>query len=247
MPDIDLALIAAQFTSIGGPVMAILVILSIVATATTISKIVQFAKLGIGAHQTAERSLALWADGERKSAFELVDRHFASLSQVSAETMRSIGWVPGDVEQARESGLAAAAATLAVAGRRLRLIETIVQAAPMLGLLGTVLGMIEAFGELAATGGVGDPGQLAGGIWVALSTTALGLAIAIPFYFASNWLEERLERERIAMEAAVTRVLARSPKRAYATCTGVGPVPRADRPGTMVMGSEGQSEELRLG
>ena len=106
---------------------------------------------------------------------------------------------------AREQGTALAGDLLSAMSRRMRLLETIVQAAPMLGLLGTVLGMIEAFGKLAANGGVGDPGQLAGGIWIALSTTAAGLAVAIPFYFVVNWLEERIERERVAMEAAIDR------------------------------------------
>lgn len=242
MPSLDLALIAEQFTSVGGPVMAVLVLVSVVATATTITKIVQFARLGIGAHGRVEESMKLWAAGDRRQAFELVERHRAALSQVASETMRSIGWMPGDVEAARESGITVAADILAKASRQMRLLETIVQAAPMLGLLGTVLGMIAAFAELAESGGVGDPGQLAGGIWVALSTTAAGLAIAIPFYFVANWFEDRIERERVAMEAAIAKILARSPKRTSAGSTDIGPRPRTD-PG---MGGEGRLG-LRLG
>ena len=92
---------------------------------------------------------------------------------------------------------------LDVMSRHVRVLETSVQAAPMLGLLGTVLGMIAAFNEMSVSGGAVDPTALAGGIWVALSTTALGLTIAIPFYFFTSWIEGRIERERAAMDTAI--------------------------------------------
>ncbi len=99
----------------------------------------------------------------------------------------------------------------------LRLIEAVVQAAPMLGLLGTVIGMISAFGKLSGGGGAVDPGALAGGIWVALLTTAIGLAVAIPFYFVSTWLESRIERERAAMETVISGLVNGSPEDKHET------------------------------
>lgn len=210
MPDFDLDILKRLFLSIGGPVMGALVIVSIVALATSILKIMDFARLGVGSHKRVDRALKLWAEGDRKAAFETVEMHKAALSRVAAETMRSIGWAPDQIEAARDAGLATASDILAALGRRMRLLETIVQAAPMLGLLGTVLGMIDAFGALAASGGVGDPGQLAGGIWLALSTTAVGLAIAIPFYFVASWLEERIEAERQAMEGTIAKIVAKA-------------------------------------
>lgn len=77
----------------------------------------------------------------------------------------------------------------------------------MLGLLGTVIGMISAFGELSSKGGAIDPSALAGGIWVALITTAAGLTVAIPVYFLSMWFEARVDYERMSMEAAIAKVL----------------------------------------
>jgi biopolymer transport protein ExbB len=91
--------------------------------------------------------------------------------------------------------------------RHVRVLETSVQAAPMLGLLGTVLGMIAAFNEMSVSGGAVDPTALAGGIWVALSTTALGLMIAIPFYFFTSWIEGRIERERAAMDTTILTIV----------------------------------------
>ncbi|KQT53710.1 hypothetical protein ASG43_17915 [Aureimonas sp. Leaf454] len=210
MPSFDPDIIRQLFLSVGGPVMGALVLASIVALATSIIKVMEFGRMGVGSHKRAQRALRLWADGDRKAAFETVEMHKAALSRVTAETMRSIGWVPDQIDAARDAGLSTATELLAAMGRRMRLLETIVQAAPMLGLLGTVLGMIDAFGTLASSGGVGDPGQLAGGIWLALSTTAVGLAIAIPFYFVASWLEERIEGERTAMEAAIGKIITKA-------------------------------------
>lgn len=224
MPQVDLDILGRVFLSIGGPVMAALVLVSIVALATSILKVMDFSRLGVGAHKRTDRALKLWAEGDRKAAFETVEMHKAALSRVAAETMRSIGWAPDQIDAARDAGLATASDLLAVMGRRMRLLETIVQAAPMLGLLGTVLGMIDAFGALAASGGVGDPGQLAGGIWLALSTTAVGLAIAIPFYFVASWLEERIETERQAMEGVIAKIVAKA-RRPYAPRDAKAPAP----------------------
>jgi len=67
--------------------------------------------------------------------------------------------------------------------------------------------MIEAFGRLAQSTGAADPAELAGGIWTALITTAVGLSIAIVFYFLSLWLDGRIAAERAALESLLARVL----------------------------------------
>ena len=66
--------------------------------------------------------------------------------------------------------------------------------APLLGLLGTVWGMIEAFSNIATNEGLGKPELLAEGIYQALTTTAAGLAIAIPALVAHHYLKGRIER-----------------------------------------------------
>ena len=72
-------------------------------------------------------------------------------------------------------------------------VATVVKAAPMLGLLGTVIGMINAFGKIAAAQSTGtDPKQLAGDISFALLTTAIGLFTAIPLVLAGNMLHVRI-------------------------------------------------------
>jgi biopolymer transport protein ExbB len=80
----------------------------------------------------------------------------------------------------------------------------IAQSAPLLGLLGTVVGMIQAFNKLESSGAAVNPAQLAGGIWTALLATALGLGIAIVFSMVGAWFESKVENERSAIEMALT-------------------------------------------
>ena len=90
----------------------------------------------------------------------------------------------------------------------LRPLELIYYLAPVLGLLGTVLGMIEAFRGLEASAGLDkDSTALAGGIWEALLTTAVGLSIAIPFTAVHAWLETRLDNATAEVSDLLTRVM----------------------------------------
>lgn len=82
------------------------------------------------------------------------------------------------------------------------------QLAPLLGLFGTVLGMISAFQALQQAGAQVDPSILAGGIWVALLTTAVGLAVAMPTSVALSWFEVRMEADRVLAHKALHTILA---------------------------------------
>lgn len=90
-------------------------------------------------------------------------------------------------------------------GKRLGVLSMIVQLAPLLGFLGTVTGMIAAFQriqEMAAAGAQAGPGDLAGGIWEALITTAVGLMIAIPAFVAHGALSSAVNTTIDRLEAA---------------------------------------------
>ena len=71
-------------------------------------------------------------------------------------------------------------------------LEVIAQVSPLVGLLGTVLGMIDSFNELELGGSLVDPAILAGGIWTALLTTAMGLIVAIPALVSHYFLEKKI-------------------------------------------------------
>ena len=73
------------------------------------------------------------------------------------------------------------------------IIEIIARITPLLGLLGTVTGMIKAFMEIQAAGGVVDPDALAGGIWEAMLTTAAGLIVAIPTLIVHGILQKHID------------------------------------------------------
>lgn len=83
--------------------------------------------------------------------------------------------------------------------RYLDLLATIGNIAPLLGLLGTVIGMIKAFMVIQETGGVVNAAVLAGGIWEAMLTTALGLTVALPIMIAHNYLSGRVEEFEAGM------------------------------------------------
>jgi len=85
--------------------------------------------------------------------------------------------------------------------KRLHILATISGAAPMIGFLGTVLGMIQAFFEMSNAGNNIDPGMLAGGIYQAMVTTAAGLTVGIIAFLGYNYLVSLVEKVVHKMEA----------------------------------------------
>lgn len=85
-------------------------------------------------------------------------------------------------------------------------IKVVATTAPLLGLLGTVIGIYEAFQVISATG-LQDPGQFASGISYALITTIVGLIVAIPHYIAHNYLSGELDSLEIKMEKCIAPML----------------------------------------
>ena len=79
-------------------------------------------------------------------------------------------------------------------GKNIRILEVIAAISPLMGLLGTVLGMVKAFNKVAEYKGQVDPSLLAGGIWEALLTTAAGLAVAIPAVVMLHYFDRKMEK-----------------------------------------------------
>lgn len=90
---------------------------------------------------------------------------------------------------------------------KLTLLATVAQIAPLMGLFGTALGMIDLFGVMESEGLAATPVQLAGGVWKALICTAFGLALAIFAYAAYNYLVSRVNRIVLDMEKSSTEIL----------------------------------------
>lgn len=91
--------------------------------------------------------------------------------------------------------------------KNLNILATIAHIAPLIGLLGTVTGMIKAFMKIQEAAGLATPADLAQGIWEALITTAAGLMIAIPTYVAYNYLVSKVNNIIQDMETSSTEII----------------------------------------
>ena len=208
-----------QLFAAGGPVLVVIAALSVLALAVILRKAAQFVRAGLGRRDAAvDAALEAWGAGEPDRAVFLLARVRGPIARALEAAAR--GKLDGalDRRDLEEEAARDGAARLVSLRAHLRLLELIAMICPLLGLLGTVLGMIDAFQALEAAGRRVDPAVLSGGIWTALLTTAAGLLVAIPAAAAHHLFEGVVERTAHSMEDALTRILA-------------GPVPGAPRRG----------------
>ena len=186
----------------GGPVLLLLTCVSVLSLAVILYKVWQFHSESIGKHGAIESILDVWDSGERSQARSDLDTQGHWLSSTLRLGM-DLGNAPGSRDRLETL---AEKALLPLEGG-FRVLDMISQLAPLLGLFGTVLGMIESFQALQSAGDQVDPSLLAGGIWVALLTTAAGLAVAMPTSVALSWLESRIDAERAFAGHAISTII----------------------------------------
>jgi biopolymer transport protein ExbB len=109
-------------------------------------------------------------------------------------------------EGASEKLFAAGSEIIRESEKRLSVLASIAHLAPLCGLFGTVLGMIEVFRKLESIGGRADIGILSGGIWVALLTTAFGLLVAIPTLIAHHYFSDLVSGRYEDLQILVSRL-----------------------------------------
>ncbi|MBK1635986.1 MotA/TolQ/ExbB proton channel family protein [Rhodovulum adriaticum] len=195
----------ADFLVKGGPAIWVIAGLSVLTLALILWKLWRLALMGAFAGARAERAVQLWQHGARDAAAQAV----AGRAGLRARLVRAaIDALHRGLPEAaaREETTRVARRLLAEARTGLRALELIAVIAPLLGLLGTVMGMIDAFQALENSGAAADPSDLAGGIWEALLTTAAGMAVAIPAAIAHSWLESVVDSARADMEDLATRL-----------------------------------------
>ncbi len=191
--------------SLGGPVVALLLAMSMVSLSVVIYKLGQFLRAGVGRHSRLIRAGAALDLDERAEARRLAGESRSHLAPLFESMMDRMNDLRGhDGFRARVE--VEAAERLDHLEKGFRLLDSIAQIAPLLGLFGTVLGMIDAFQALQSAGDAVDPSILAGGIWVALMTTAAGLAVAMPTSLILTWFETRLQAERALADSMIARV-----------------------------------------
>ncbi|WP_416899442.1 MAG: MotA/TolQ/ExbB proton channel family protein [Minwuia sp.] len=189
----------------GGPVVAVLMVLSVAALTIILAKGWQFWLCARSDADAVSDAIGAWRSGARQDALSTLEPLKGPPARVTAAAMRGLGdHLPED--SVREEVRRIGSGDLERLRQWLRPLEVIASLAPLLGLLGTVLGMIEAFRQMELAGSQVDPAVLSGGIWEALLTTAVGLTVAIPTVAALNWFERRAERLAHEMDDAVTRV-----------------------------------------
>ena len=191
----------------GGPVMMVLLAVSGLAVLIIVAKLLQFARLGLGNLRFVDPAMAALERSEPQAALALLAkrRHPVARVMESAITTSTDSRLTAEDRDAEISRIGSA--QIRDLESHLRGLEVIANLSPLLGLLGTVIGMIGAFAKLEDAGSKVDPAMLAGGIWEALLTTAFGLVIAIPALAAFYVLEGRVESVRAVMKDAVTRIL----------------------------------------
>ena len=186
----------------GGPVMIILLVMSITTLAIVILKLYQFYKSGIYSNNKFNTVFTLVREKKILEAQEFLNK----IAHPSSKIILSIINNKHMSNEDRES-------EVSIIGEKqirnldflLKPLEVIANIAPLLGLLGTVIGMITAFTKLETAGSKVDPSILAGGIWEALLTTAFGLIVAIPALGAFYWLDGKVDKAREEMRhAAIT-------------------------------------------
>ena len=197
---------ALDLVMAGGPVVWLLIAMSVIALTTIIYKIVQFGMAGVGRSGNVEKAVTLYRNGHRHEALAAVQGAGDPASVTVASAIR--GSLRTDVSEAsvREEVERVATAEINALKSHLGLLDTIGSLAPLLGLLGTVLGMIQAFRAMEAAGRNVDPAILSGGIWAALLTTAAGLIVAIPVVAIASWFDRSILQVARKTEDAVTRI-----------------------------------------
>ena len=189
-----------DFLKLGGPVVAILMCLSVVALAMIVLKALQYYQNRVGQHKQARIALQAWNHRKRSEAMQMLKGTKSALGKSLLVGMENLNQAKVYKQDLEDLIATVAVRELHELQRGFRALEAISQIAPQLGLFGTVLGMIDAFQKLQSAGSSVDPAILAGGIWVALLTTAAGLAVTMPVSLVLTWFETRIENERIAIQ-----------------------------------------------
>ena len=180
-----------EFLSKGGILIGPILLCSVLALAIFLERLIRFAQVRFRGFELVERVARFMREGDDDQALNLamgsnspmgrVLTHALEVKDQDKETLEAV-IVHSTDEEVRELS------------RYLQALATIGSMAPLLGLLGTVLGMIKAFMVIQQMGGKVNAAVLAGGIWEAMLTTALGLAVALPTMVAHSYLVSRVDK-----------------------------------------------------
>lgn len=190
----------------GGILMWPILVCSVVVVAFTLERLVILRRSRVIPRAFVDRFLKRLNEGkfDRESALQLCRANGSPLAKVFAHAVGKWGRPSVEVEQAVIDGGEREVNHLR---KNLRILNGVATVAPLLGLLGTVVGMIKAFNVIAVHQGMGKPELLADGISTALLTTAAGLTVAIPAFIAYLFLISRVDRLVAEVDARAQEVV----------------------------------------
>lgn len=175
----------------GGPVMIPIGLCSIVSLAYIVERSIRLQKGRLGSMRMGEEVLVAVQDGGPRKGLDFCLQNDTPLTRILAAGLKMAGRPFLEVEKSVEDAGMREVKRLSA---NLRPLVVVAAIAPLLGLLGTVWGMIQAFSNIAVQESLGKPELLASGISQALITTATGLSIAIPTQAAYFYFKSRIDR-----------------------------------------------------
>jgi biopolymer transport protein ExbB len=188
----------------GGPMMYLLVVVSAVAVSVFIERLLHYHRAQIN---SAEFLAGVRNVLKRENVVEAISICDATPGPVARLVKIAVLNREAGREGVREALEEAGLLEVPRLEEKLNLLATIAQIAPIMGLLGTVLGFMTVFSDIQAQGLSAHSPRLASGVWEALVCTAFGLAIAIPSYAGYNYLVSRVNSIVLDMEKASTEIL----------------------------------------
>ena len=191
-------------TFAGGPVAWILIVMAVVAVVTYIERLVDIRRSRIDYQDFLKGVINVLDAGNVDEALAICEETAAPVANVVATAIRN---KRGSERALRDAVDSQGRAETCRLDRRLAAIAIIAQAAPLIGLLGTVIGFVKTVLAANASEMV-SRADLLGGAMEALQSTALGLLVAIPAMVMYGSLKVRLERMTVELEAAASQILA---------------------------------------
>ena len=192
-----------QFLSNGGPMMWLILIASAAAVAVFVERVLHYHRAQINSMEFLNGVRNVLRRDNVVEAISICDATPGPVARlVKVAILNRDKGRDGVREALEETGLIEVPPLEA----KLNLLATIAQIAPLMGLLGTVLGFIQVFTTLQTKTNVPTMQDLSGGVWQALICTAMGLAVAIPCYAGYNYLVSRVNAIVLDMERAATEI-----------------------------------------
>lgn len=180
----------------GGFIMYPILISSIIALAVIVERMIVLMRTKIPSEEAIQGVCRKMRDG----AVDDVETFLAAGTTPVHRVIAAVWKTEGDESAREKSASIAGDHVLRHLNKRLGWLAILGSLVPLMGLLGTVLGMIRVFSNVAEAGDVSDISLLAGGIWEALLTTAAGMGVAIPVLLVYHWLSGKVDN--VAFEMA---------------------------------------------